>query len=73
MQATVLEEPPLEFGYSGKHQEQRAGLAQNGPADIEMPGRKDEARVGLVGPTKMLDELGDLVAEVCRRRRRQAH
>jgi hypothetical protein len=57
MQATVLEEPPLEFGYSGKHQEQRAGLAQNGPADIEMPGRKDEARVGLVGPTKMLDEL----------------
>jgi hypothetical protein len=57
MRATVIDEPLLEFGYSGKHQEQRAGLAQNGPADIEMPGRKDDARVGLVGPTKMLDEL----------------
>jgi hypothetical protein len=57
MQATVLNEPLLEFGYSGKHQEQRAGLAQNGPADIEMPGRKDDVRVGLVGPARMLDEL----------------
>jgi hypothetical protein len=57
MKATFLEEPELEFGYGGRHQEQRAGLMLHGPADVEFASRPTVMRVGLVGQAKELDEL----------------
>lgn len=57
MRARFLEEPELEFGYGGRHQEQRAGLMLHGPADIELASRPTSMRVGLVGQARELDEL----------------
>lgn len=57
MKATFLEEPELEFGYGGRHQEQRAGLLLHGPADVEFASRPSTMRIGLVGQAKELDEL----------------
>lgn len=53
----VLDEPLLEFGYAGTHQEQRAGVAAHGPADIDMEGRCDTIRVGLVGDADAVSQL----------------
>lgn len=55
--ATVLEEPVLEFGYSGRHIEQRAGVIEHGPADVEMDGRKTAIQVGVVAPSELLAEI----------------
>jgi hypothetical protein len=50
-------EPELEFGYSGRHQEQRAGLMLHGPADIELPTRPSALRLGIVGVGRDITEL----------------
>lgn len=52
-----LPEPDLEFGYNGRHQEQREGLVRHGPADIEFSSRPTVIRCGLVGRRRDLDEL----------------
>jgi len=57
IEAHHLPEPDLEFGYDGRHQEQRAGLVLHGPADIEFASRPSVIRCGLVGQRKELDEL----------------
>lgn len=57
LQAAHTPEPDLEFGYSGRHQEQRHGIALHGPADIELAERPKQLRIGLVGQRKDLDEL----------------
>jgi len=57
--ATVIPEPDLEFGWAGRQVEQRRGLMLHGPADVGMEGRKDELRVGVVGPAAYVDELVD--------------
>lgn len=57
MKASYLPEPDLEFGYGGRHQEQRAGLMLHGPADIEFASRPSTIRVGLIGQAKALDAL----------------
>ena len=53
----IIDEPLIEFGYAGTHQEQRAGLTEHGPADIEMDDRLEEIRVGIVGPAEDISEL----------------
>ena len=57
MEVDFIPEPDLEFGYSGRHQEQRAGLMLHGPADIEFPSRPAQMAIGMVGRRKDLDEL----------------
>lgn len=57
MKASFLPEPDLEFGYAGRHQEQRAGIMLHGPADIEFVSRPSELRIGMIGQAKELDEL----------------
>lgn len=52
-----LAEPDLEFGFSGRHQEQRRGLTLHGPADIEFASRPSAMRIGLVGRRSAIDEL----------------
>jgi hypothetical protein len=54
---SVLDEPLLEFGYSATHPEQRAGIIAHGPADIEMEGRCERIRLGLVGEVKAVEEV----------------
>jgi hypothetical protein len=54
---TVLDEPVLEFGYSGRHIEQRAGVIEHGPADVEMAGRRTTIQIGLVAPADVLAEF----------------
>lgn len=49
IELTVLDEPELEFGTSGRHQEQRAGLSHFGPADVLHPDRQALMRIGVVG------------------------
>src|ERR1039458_677362 len=57
MEVSVIDEPALEFGYSATHVEQRAGLVMHGPADIEMDGRCDQIRVGLVGAATAVEDV----------------
>lgn len=57
MRAEFIAEPQLEFGYTGRHQEQRAGLVLHGPADIEMDGRPTMMRLGLIGLRRDMFEL----------------
>jgi hypothetical protein len=57
MRAEFIAEPELEFGYAGRHQEQRAGLVLHGPADIELASRPKVMRLGLVGLRKDIGEL----------------
>ncbi len=57
IEINVLDEPLLEFGYSGTHQEQRAGILAHGPADIEMEGRCEQIRIGLVGEVNAITEV----------------
>ena len=57
IEARHLPEPDLEFGYDGRHQEQRAGLVLHGPADIQFVSRPTVIRCGMVGQRKALDEL----------------
>jgi hypothetical protein len=57
VKVAYLPEPDLEFGYGGRHQEQRAGLMLHGPADIDFASRPSTLRVGLIGQAKALDEL----------------
>jgi len=54
---SFLPESDLEFGFNGRHQEQRAGVVLHGPADIEVPDRPTTLRLGMVGQRKDLDAL----------------
>lgn len=62
MRTEVLDEPLLEFGYSGTHQEQRAGLTEHGPADIAADSRPATIRLGIVGRAKEVAELKEYIA-----------
>lgn len=55
--AAHIPEPDLQFGHNGRHQEQRAGIALHGPADIELAARPSRLVIGLVGQRKEIDEL----------------
>ena len=57
IRAGFIEEPELEFGYSGRHQEQRAGLVLHGPADIEVASRPTDLRLGMIGVRRDMTEL----------------
>lgn len=57
IEADFIEEPDLEFGYSGRHQEQRAGLMLHGPADIELASRPQTLLIGMVGQRRDMTEL----------------
>jgi hypothetical protein len=57
IETAFLPEPDLEFGFSGRHQEQRAGVMLHGPADIELASRPTTLRLGMVGQRKDLDSL----------------
>ena len=62
----MIDEPVLEFGYSGTHIEQRAGLVMHGPADIEMDGRCERIRVGLVGAAAAVEEVRSYLEACCK-------
>jgi hypothetical protein len=64
--ATIIAEPELEFGWSGTQIEQRRGVMLHGPADVGMPGRKSEIRVGVVGPSAYGDELISWLKACCK-------
>jgi hypothetical protein len=64
--ATIIPEPDLEFGWAGRHVEQRRGLMLHGPADVGMDGRRSELRVGMVGPAAYVDELADWLKACCK-------
>ena len=64
--ATVIPEPDLEFGWAGRQLEQRRGLMLHGPADVGMSERKDELRLGIVGPTAYVDELAEWLKAACK-------
>ena len=51
MKATVFDEPMLDFGHGGAHEDPRAGVTDYGPVDLGMPGAPTRIRVGLVGPS----------------------
>ena len=62
MRVDVLDEPLLEFGHSGSHQEQRAGLAEHGPADLTSSGRPASIRLAIVGRAQEVSELRDYIS-----------
>jgi hypothetical protein len=66
MEIAVIDEPALEFGYSGTHVEQRAGLVMHGPADIEMDGRCGQIRIGVVGSAAAVDDVRSYLRACCK-------
>ena len=50
MRATIFDEPRLDFGHGGSHQDPRAGIADYGPVDLGTAAAPTRIRVGLVGP-----------------------
>lgn len=50
MRATIFDEPRLDFGHGGMHQDPRAGIADYGPVDLGTPIAPVRIRIGLVGP-----------------------
>lgn len=64
--ATVIPEPDLEFGWAGRQIEQRRGVMLHGPADVGMADRKDELRIGVVGPSAYVAELVDWLKACCK-------
>jgi hypothetical protein len=63
MKASVLIEPELEFGHSGRHIDPRFGLMAFGPADAEADASPGGISVGFVGDAAGIDGLrGWLVA-----------
>jgi hypothetical protein len=66
IRATFLPEPELEFGFAGRHQEQRSGIVFNGPADVAWEERKTELRIGLVGPGALIEELATWLKEAAK-------
>lgn len=52
MRATVFEEPKLDFGHGGSHEDPRSGITDYGPVDLGTPGAPTRIRVGLVGPAE---------------------
>jgi hypothetical protein len=56
--AEILAEPELEFGGAGRHIDPRFGIANYGPADLDVNTLDSPPiRVGLVGPADQLDGL----------------
>ena len=49
MNITFLDEPPLEFGGSGRHIDIRFGIMEHGPLDRTRGTAPRRIRVGLVG------------------------
>ena len=41
MKATVFDEPKLDFGHGGSHEDPRAGITDYGPVDLGDTGRSD--------------------------------
>jgi len=52
MRAMILDEPKLDFGHGGSHEDPRRGVADYGPVDLGTPGAPTRIRVGLVGPAE---------------------
>lgn len=57
MLATVLDEPELEFGASGRHIDPRFGIATYGPVDAGTDGAPSRIRVGVVGPLPAVEGI----------------
>jgi len=54
IRATILEEPLLDFGHGGSHEDPRAGITDYGPVDLGTPAAPARIRVGLVGPAEAI-------------------
>ena len=54
MRATIFDEPRLDFGHGGSHQDPRAGIADYGPVDLGTSAAPTRIRVGLVGPAEAI-------------------
>lgn len=52
MRAKILDEPKLDFGHGGSHEDPRRGIADYGPVDLGAPRAPTRIRVGLVGPAE---------------------
>lgn len=65
MKATIFDEPELDFGHGGSHQDPRAGITDYGPVDLGTPAAPARIRVGLVGPGEAISGIRDWL-ERCR-------
>ena len=54
MKARVFDEPLLDFGQGGSHEDPRAGVTDYGPVDLGTPAAPTRIRVGLVGPAEAI-------------------
>ena len=52
MRATIFDEPRLDFGHGGSHQDPRAGIADYGPVDLGTSAAPTRIRVGLCRPSR---------------------
>src|ERR1700722_7940501 len=55
MNLSILEEPELEFGGGGRHDDIRFGIKDYGPFDLQAPKAPKEGRLGVIGTAETIE------------------
>ena len=56
MEAQLIEEPELEFGFGGTHQDLRFGVMEHGPSDRGVDRKPSEIRLAIVGTERSIED-----------------
>src|SRR5437660_29970 len=56
MEARLIDEPDLEFGYHGLHPDLRFGIMEHGPSDRGKDRKPDAIKLAVVGTEKSIED-----------------
>jgi hypothetical protein len=56
MEALLIDEPDLEFGYHGMHPDLRFGLMEHGPSDLGKDRKPEQIKLAVVGTEKSIED-----------------
>ena len=56
MEAQLIDEPELEFGFGGMHQDLRFGVMEHGPSDHGMDRKPSEIKLAIVGTERSIED-----------------
>src|ERR1041385_7156093 len=56
MEAQLIEEPDLEFGYRGLHPDPRFGIMEHGPSDRVIERKPKEIKLAVVGTERSIED-----------------
>jgi len=56
VEAQLIDEPELEFGFGGMHPDLRFGIMEHGPSDRGMDRKPEEIKVAIVGTERSIED-----------------